>query len=121
MDPIPAEGCDFDDILRFAITYNGYERIAGSPEALFGLYEPIKREWEESGRLPGWLGMDLLRGLLFLMAREDHMSGPIFLEPTDTSGVFNMGNLPSDQRAIYERPLRQLVEEIRTRAATPQD
>jgi hypothetical protein len=55
------------------------------------------------------------------MAREDHMAGPIFLEPNDTPGVLNMGNLPSDQRAIYEQPFRQLVEEIRTRTATSED
>ena len=121
MDPIPSDDCEFDEILRFAIAYNGYERIAGSPEALFRLYEPIRKEWEESGRLPDWAGLDLLRGLLFLMAREDHMAGPIFLEPTDAPGVFNMGNLPSDQLAIYEQPFRQLVEEIRTRTATSED
>ena len=121
MDPIPSTGCNFDEILKFAITYNGYDRIAGSPEALLDLYEPIRKEWKESGRLPDWAGLDLLRGLLFLMAREDHMAGPIFLEPTDTPGVFNMGNLPSDQRGIYERPFRQLVEEIRTRTATSED
>jgi hypothetical protein len=121
LDPIPSTGCNFDEILEFAITYNGYDRIAGSPEALLDLYEPIRKKWKESGRLPDWAGLDLLRGLLFLMAREDHMAGPIFLEPTDTPGVLNMGNLPSDQRAIYEQPFRQLVEEIRTRTATSED
>ena len=111
LDTLPAADCDFHDLLYFGSTdYDGYDRIADSPEALYGLYQPIREEWERSGQLPYWMGLDLLRGLLFLMAREDHMAGPIFLEPTDTPGQLNMGNLPDDLQAGYERPFRQVVE-----------
>ena len=118
LDTLPAADCDFHDLLFFGSTdYDGYNRIADSPEALYGLYQPIREEWERAGQLPYWMGLDLLRGLLFLMAREDHMAGPIFLEPTDTPGQLNMGNLPDDLQAGYERPFRQVVEAIRAHVA----
>ena len=36
------------------------------------MYEPIRRVWKQTGEVPEWMGLDLLRGLLFLMFREDH-------------------------------------------------
>jgi hypothetical protein len=49
---IPASDCDFEEILEFAATYDGYRRIAESPETLSAVYQPIRMEWRRSGALP---------------------------------------------------------------------
>ena len=94
LEQLPASGCDFVEILEFAETYDGYRRIAASPESLSAFYEPIRVEWDRSGVLPDWMGIDLLRGFLFLMYREDR-----FLESSRHEGG--------------EEPFRQVVEAIR--------
>jgi uracil-DNA glycosylase len=71
---------DFDQRLMpqqivWAHTYNGYERLAGGesgPLALAKLLEPARREFRESGQIPEWCGVDLLRGWAFYLARADH-------------------------------------------------
>lgn len=65
--------------IAWAHTYNGYERLAGEPEggppALARLLEPAFREYRETGRVPGWCGVDLLRGWAFYLTRADHFDG----------------------------------------------
>jgi predicted double-glycine peptidase len=99
LEQISASGCDFEEILEFAATYDGYRRIAGSPENLSAVYEPIRMDWRKSGVLPGWMGIDLLRGFLFLMYRENH-----FVQP--------MGCL-SEEEVEHLEPFRQVIEAIR--------
>jgi hypothetical protein len=72
MSDLPAVSCSFEEALEFAATYNAYHQIAGEPETLSAMYEPIRRVWQQTGEVPEWMGVDLLRGLLFLMFREDH-------------------------------------------------
>ena len=100
LEQIPASDCDFEEILEFAATYDGYRRIAESPENLSAVYEPIRTEWRRSGALPDWMGIDLLRGFLFLMYREDH-----FGQPT--------GCLSEEEEAEHLEPFRQVIEAIR--------
>ena len=96
---IPASDCDFEEILEFAASYDGYRRIAESPETLSAVYQPIRMEWRRSGSLPDWVGIDLLRGFLFLMYRENH-----FVQP--------MGCL-SEEEVEHLEPFRQVIEAIR--------
>ena len=72
MSDLPGLGCSFEEALEFAATYNAYNQIAAAPETLSAMYHPIREAWNESARVPEWMGVDLLRGLLFLMYREDH-------------------------------------------------
>jgi len=101
-DEIPEPGCSYEQIIEFAATYDGYERIAASPERLGEVCEPIRKEWRQAGVLPDWPGIDLLRGLLFLMYREDRHGGP-------------MGYLDEAEEVEYLRPFRQVIEAIRDR------
>lgn len=59
----------------WAHTYNGYDRLAQTPEALGQLIDPLRREWLSTTRVPDWCGVDLLRGWAFYLAREDRHRG----------------------------------------------
>ncbi|SVD94234.1 uncharacterized protein METZ01_LOCUS447088 [marine metagenome] len=72
MSDLPPSNCSMADALEFAATYNAYNQIAAEPETLSAMYHPIREAWNKSARVPEWMGVDLLRGLLFLMYREDH-------------------------------------------------
>ena len=61
-----------DDALEFAATYNAYNQIAAEPETVSAMYHPIREAWSKSSKVPEWVGVDLLRGLLFLRFREGH-------------------------------------------------
>ncbi len=74
----------FDEQLKhrqiaWAHTYDGYERLAGEPvggpAALERVLEPALREFRDTGRVPAWCGVDLLRGWAFCLARSDHFDG----------------------------------------------
>lgn len=74
---------DFNDRLMsrqvmWAHTYNAYERLAGGesgPNALADLLEPAWLEFRRTGRVPGWCGVDLLRGWAFYLTRADRHGG----------------------------------------------
>jgi hypothetical protein len=58
-------------------SYNGYERIAGDTGQMAGLYRYVGEQFEKEGQIPGWVGVDLLRGWAFWQARchnHAHMS-----------------------------------------------
>ncbi len=61
--------------LRWALEYNGYERFAGGIDAYHALLQPAMREYEATGRVPDWCGVDLLRGWAFYRQREHQMDG----------------------------------------------
>ncbi|QVI26748.1 hypothetical protein MN2019_21115 [Mycolicibacterium neoaurum] len=62
-------------LIEWAHTYNGYERIARSPEALNGVVQPLLREFNRTRKIPEWAGVDLLRGWAFYIARAHRFSG----------------------------------------------
>lgn len=67
-----------DAELRWALDYNGYERFAGGTggtEVFIRLLQPAMREYEATGRVPDWCGVDLLRAWAFYRQREHHMDG----------------------------------------------
>lgn len=62
--------------LTWALSYDGYRRLASDPTALFDrLVRPMRDEFESAGSIPDWCGVDLLRGWLFFLQREDHHGG----------------------------------------------
>lgn len=65
--------------IAWAHTYNAYDRLAGGLEsgtdALARLLGPAWREYEQSGLVPGWCGVDLLRGWAFYLTRADRHGG----------------------------------------------
>lgn len=61
--------------IRWAMSYNAYERLAADGGELQQLLEPVRRAFATAGRVPAWCGVDLLRGWAFLLQREDYFSG----------------------------------------------
>lgn len=64
--------------IAWAHTYDGYRRLAGGdegPAALARLLDPAWREYRDTGRVPEWCGVDLLRGWAFYLTREDRHGG----------------------------------------------
>ena len=57
--------------IDWAGSYNGYHRIAGSPEMLWGMVEPADRAVRETGAVPQWCGVDLLRAWAFGATRPE--------------------------------------------------
>jgi len=64
-----------DDLFVWAHRYNGYERIAASPKDLHAVLEPARRTFVSEGVVPDWCGVDLLRGWLFGLARQERIWG----------------------------------------------
>ena len=61
--------------MEWALAYNAYERLAAAPEDLECLLGPARENFRTTGRVPGWCGVDLLRGWAFHLARADHFAG----------------------------------------------
>lgn len=73
----PGPDAPLDNLLEFAGSYHGYRRLGGDPSALRDIVEPVLRELETSETIPDWAGLDLLRGTLFLIARQCHHWGEV--------------------------------------------
>lgn len=63
------------EFLSWALTYNAYQRLGDGPDALTAVISVPRGEFERSGRVPAWCGVDLLRGWIFWLARKDHFEG----------------------------------------------
>jgi hypothetical protein len=59
-------------MIRWAHRYNGYKRLADYPPLLSEVVAPLERAFIETGAIPDWAGVDLLRGWAFLMVRADN-------------------------------------------------
>ena len=62
-------------LIDWAQCYNGYERIAGDSERLHQVYGPLRQETLERDEIPSGIGVDLLRGWAFYIARVHRWSG----------------------------------------------
>lgn len=62
-------------LINWAQRYNGYERIAEDHEHANPIFEPLQEKLLESGEIPRWIGVDLLRGWAFFIARGHRWSG----------------------------------------------
>lgn len=57
--------------LEWAADYDGYARLAGTPASLYGLVQGAEAELFETGAVPSWCGVDLLRGWAFGLGRAE--------------------------------------------------
>lgn len=80
---VPGRDASVEAMSDFAGTYNGYSQMSGTPrglERLFGAVlfpeqVPYAEEADTTWVPPDGLGVDALRGLLFLMQRAEHLGG----------------------------------------------
>ena len=59
-------------MIQWAHCYNGYKRLARGGPQLMELLHPHREKFAQSGEIPDWAGIDLLRGWAFLLARIDN-------------------------------------------------
>ena len=64
-----------DEVIRWAHCYDGYKRLAAGAPALAELLRPLRQALADTGAIPGWAGLDLLRGWAFLLVRVDTHRG----------------------------------------------
>ena len=60
--------------LYWAHQYRGYDRFA-TVDAYSPLITPAELEYERTGRIPAWCGVDYLRAWAFMLARRERHSG----------------------------------------------
>lgn len=72
--PQPMDDATTAEVM-WALRYDGYRRLAATPEDLVTLLEPARAEYERTRRVPEWCGVDLLRGWAFFLVRRDHHRG----------------------------------------------
>lgn len=61
--------------ITWVSTYDGYARLASSPEQLERLLAPARAEYASARGVPSWCGVDLLKGWAFLLYRRDRFDG----------------------------------------------
>lgn len=88
--------------LDYALRYNAYARLAGDLDRLADLFAPVRHEYRTTGTVPAWCNLDLLRGWLFLLVREDHFAGGYLLE---------------DPQAMHSREFLGVAEAISLRSS----
>lgn len=59
----------------WALSYDGYRRLAGSPEKLDELLVGARNSYQGQGRVPKWCGVDFLRAWAFYLVRADRFHG----------------------------------------------
>ena len=67
---------DIDTVLlAWAGSYDGYQRIASDGKRIHDVLRPLREALEDTGEVPDWAGVDLLRGYAFFMVRADRHAG----------------------------------------------
>jgi hypothetical protein len=66
----PPDGVSLPDLLEFALTYDGYERLADA-DHIRQIVRPVLDALEHD-RPPTWARLDLLRAALFYLQRNFH-------------------------------------------------
>lgn len=107
---IPAEGCDYGAIERFAHTFNGYAYFDGDDDPR---RMEIGAQWMQDGTLPA--DLDLLRAVLFKEFRIDRFTwgDDVILSEPDEEGVRHVLNNPDFEETVTARYRRALVRKIR--------
>lgn len=59
------------EIIAWAHFYDGYKRIARGAPQLAEVLRPLREAFAQTGVIPDWVGIDLLRAWAFLLARVD--------------------------------------------------
>ena len=110
---------DHQQMVDWAQSYNAYQRLASKhlPEVL----APLRAVIAETGLVPEWAGVDLLRGLVFWLTRaaanreapEDVLHEPEFIVVTNAL----LTRLPSHSR--YRPPVGSTSTTPSPQAAAP--
>ena len=99
----------------WAHRYDAYARLAGTPESLTALLEPARDEWQRTGSVPEWCGVDLLRGWMFWLARSERFGGT---DPSEWIAVVTAldrhpratpADRPSDRAPLAQREFLRLL------------
>lgn len=69
---VPTDSASSEEVLKFAYSYDGYSRMIADLNVLQSVYSDTIENFNRSKALDGNLGLDYLRGLLFVLARTDH-------------------------------------------------
>jgi hypothetical protein len=73
---VPAPDTPIFELIKFAASYNAYERFCSEPNRLEEFFASTAREYRETGEISDALGVDFLRAWLFLLFRQDYWSSP---------------------------------------------
>ena len=98
----PGDDISLPELLQFALTYNGYQRLGDHPTHLHRVVRPVLAAIEKGERPPTWAGLDLLRGALFYIQRMTH----------------HWGDVPPEQEAQMRALLRAIREATHGRPLT---
>ncbi len=60
-------------LARWAGQYNAYQRMAS--EHLYEILRPLREDFEATGEVPDWAGVDLLRAWAFILVRAHRHGG----------------------------------------------
>ena len=99
--------------IDWAYHYDGYRRLAHSPETLLNLIAEARRETRSTGKVPEWCGVDFLRGWAFYLTREDRHGGgygltdPASIEHVEWSAVLTRLAHHPDARSEERPPMPQ--------------
>lgn len=103
----PEPDAEVEQILRFALTYDGYRRLAGDSNLLYEVVRPVLDDLASGRGIPEWAGLDLLRGTLFYLQRSAHHVG--YVSPDDERQVRTVaaaiGRLAGDSPLVADDPL----------------
>lgn len=73
--PIPSPDARLPDLLRFALTYDGYARLGGGPTEVADATEVVRHHLAEHGVVPADTSEESLRAALFFLQRQTHHWG----------------------------------------------
>lgn len=64
-------GYTTSEMIQWAHCYDGYKRIARGAPQLAEVLRPLRESFAQTGAIPDWAGIDLLRAWAFLLVRVD--------------------------------------------------
>lgn len=77
MGEIPGSDAPWEEIARYAMTYDAYERWFGDLGTVAAMIAPLQAELDQQGEIPAAAGVDALRAWLFVLIRSERFSGGI--------------------------------------------
>lgn len=91
--------------VEWAHTYDGYRRLASSPEKLERLLRSARNSYAAKGMVPNWCGVDFLRGWAFYLVRADRHEGGGTLGP-EWEAVLDVLTVHPDSKGEDRPPAR---------------
>ena len=77
MGEIPASDAPWDEIARYAMTYDAYERWYGDLGTVARMVAPLQAAFDQQAEIPAAAGVDALRAWLFILIRSERFTGGI--------------------------------------------